>query len=76
MGILAIPTKNQSAKTTARVLFDNFICNYGFPARLYSDQGGNFESKVFKELSSISSIGKLRTTPYHPMNNGMPEIFN
>ena len=37
----AIPSKNQTAETTARLLFDNFICHYGFPARLHSDQGRN-----------------------------------
>ena len=72
----AIPTKNQSAKTTARALFDNFICHYCFPACLQSDQGRNFESEVIKELCSIASIDKSRTTPYHPMGNGMPERFN
>ena len=65
-----------SAKTTARIVFDNFImfiCHYGFPARLHSDQCRNFESEVIKELRSIASIDKSRTTSYHPMGNGMPD---
>ena len=33
----AFPTKYQTARTTARVLFDNFIVHYGFPARIHSD---------------------------------------
>ena len=40
----AIPTRNQTAKTMARALFDNFIVHYGFPARIHSDQCQNFES--------------------------------
>ena len=40
---LAYPSKNQTAQATARILWDNFICHYGFPEKFISDQGRNFE---------------------------------
>ena len=46
----AIPTRNQTAHTTARVLFENYFVHYGFPAELHSDKGANFESKTIKKL--------------------------
>ena len=72
----AIPTKNQSANTTAKALFENFFVHYGFPSKIHSDMGANFESKVIRKLCDIADIKKTRTTPYHPMGNGMVERFN
>jgi len=72
----AFPTTNQTARTTAKVLFEKFFVHYGFPERLHSDQGTNFMSGLISELCKLAGIEQSRTTPYHPMGNGMTERFN
>ena len=73
---VAIPTRNQTAKLTAKVLFENFVVHYGFMSRLHSDQGRNFESKIVAHLCRMAGVEKSCTTPYHAMGNGMTERFN
>ena len=72
----AYPARNQTARTTAQLFWDKFICNYGFPDKLISDQGRNFESNLIKELCALAHVEKLHTTPYHPQTNGQCERFN
>ena len=70
---LAYASKTQTAQAAARILWDNFICHYGFPEQFISDQGRNFESDLIKELCKIAGVKKLHTTPYHPQSNGQCE---
>ena len=73
---LTYSSKTQTAQATARILWDNFICHYGFPEKFISDQGRNFESDLIKELCKIAGVKKVHTTPYHPQGNGQCERFN
>ena len=73
---LAYASKTQTAQATARILWDNFICHYGFPEQFISDQGRNFESDLIQELCKIAGVKKLHTTPYHPQSNGQCKRFN
>ncbi|CAI5686131.1 unnamed protein product [Oreochromis niloticus] len=52
----AFPTKDQRAITVARVLWEKYFVHYGLPARIHSDQGRDFESRLIKELLSILPI--------------------
>lgn len=70
----AYPTRDQTAKTVAVILWENFISHYGFPRRIHSDQGACFESELVTELCKLSGV-KSRTTPYHPRGNPV-ERFN
>ena len=71
----AYPMTNMEATTVANILY-TFICRFGTPSYLHTDQGRNFEAKVIQELCVLMGIKKTRTSPYHPQSNGMVERFN
>ena len=72
----AFPSKSQMALTTAKLLWNNFILHYGFPAKIITDQGQNFESELIENLWQVAGVKKLHTSPYHPQTNGQCECFN
>ena len=72
----AYPSKTQAALATAKLLWNNFIIHYGFPNKIISDQGCNFESELLANLCEVAGVQKLRTTPYHPQTSGQCERFN
>ena len=43
---------NQEAPTVAKLLVEEFVVRFGVPRQLHSDQGRNFESAVFGEMST------------------------
>lgn len=72
----AIPTRDQKAKTVARVLVRDWFIKYGVPQRIHSDQGRSFENDIIKELCAVYGVRKTKTAPYSPHQNGQCERFN
>ena len=66
-------TSSQKACTVAKTLWDQFFVHYGFPEKILSNQGRNFESQLISELCELTQVKKLRTTPYWPEGNGSYE---
>ncbi len=72
----AFPMPNMEAITVAELFVNNFVCRFGTPDQLHTDQGRNFEANVIKEVCQLLGITKTRTTPYHPQSDGLVERFN
>ena len=67
------PMPNQEASSVSSVLVKEFFSRYGVPHFLHSDQGTQFESKLFSEICELLQIEKTRTTPFHPQSDGLAE---
>ena len=72
----AVPTRDKSSRTVARVLWEQYFLHYGIPKRLHSDQGREFDNNLIKGLASLLGVSKSRTTPYHPQGDPQPDRFN
>ena len=71
-----IPTRDQKARTVAKVLVKDWFVRFGVPQHIHSYQGRNFESTLVKDLRAIYGIAKSSTTPYHPQGNAQAERSN
>ena len=68
----AFPLRNITAKSVCDALI-NFFTNFGLPSVIQSDQGSNFMSKLFKQLTSVLGIKHICSTAYHPESQGALE---
>ena len=60
---------NKEASTVAEKLVGEFICSFGLPREIHSDQGTNFESKVMSEVCKLLEIENTR-------EHGQVECYN
>lgn len=72
----AFPLADMEASSIAKVVVHEFICRFGVPDTIHTDQGKNFESGLIKDICRLLGVKKTRTTPYHPESDGLVERFN
>ena len=67
------PLSSISAEATATAFINYFICRFGCPRSILTDQGRNFMSQLFKNITRKFRIQHFRTTAYYPQSNGSLE---
>ncbi|XP_025160567.1 uncharacterized protein LOC112589896 [Harpegnathos saltator] len=73
---VAVPLPNIEADIVTSALFNHWICNFGTPLTIITDQGTQFESALFQSLARLIGATRIRTTPYHPQANGLIERWH
>lgn len=72
----AEPLCDIEAITVARAFYRCWISRFGVPQKITTDQGRQFESHLFKNLSSLLGIKHIHTCAFHPQSNGLVENWH
>lgn len=68
--------QNKLAMTIAKTFFAEWICKFGAPESIVSDNGKEFCNAVVDNLLTCLGTKHKQTTTYHPQTNGQAKIFN
>jgi len=71
--IEAVPMQDMTATKCATTLIQHWIARFGVAHSITTDQGRQFESTLYKQLSKLLGFQKIRSSPYHAQANGMIE---
>ena len=71
----AIPLKSIKAKPVSDALI-KFFTQFGLPREVQSDQGSNFTSKIFRQVSETLGIRHSFSSAMHPESQGALERFH
>ena len=73
--VVIFPLKSTTATDVANC-FIQFISRHSISDTILSDQGINYQAVIISELFDLLDIHRVRTTPYHPVCDGLSERFN
>ncbi|KAM0735252.1 Retrovirus-related Pol polyprotein from transposon 17.6 [Formica fusca] len=70
---IATPMETADSFSIANAFIKDFVCIYGAPRALLTDQAPTFFTSLMKAIASYFKIKQCRTTAYHPQSNGSIE---
>ncbi|CAF0849562.1 unnamed protein product [Didymodactylos carnosus] len=74
--VTAVAVPDCTAQTTAEHIFNDYICFFGVPTAILSDNGSHFQNQLMTALTQVLGHNHIYSTAYHPQTNGMIERFN
>ena len=72
----AFAMPNKEARTIARILVEQVFCRFGTPVVLLTDNAGELDGHLMREICRILDIDKQHTSFYHPETNAIAERFH
>lgn len=71
--IEVVPIANKTATAVAEAFVKAWVCRFGVPDQLYTDQGHEVAGQLMKTVCRLLGVEKIRTTPFHPQADGKAE---
>jgi transposase InsO family protein len=68
--------REATAGTVWRRFYIHWICRFGVPVEVLTDNGPSFVSEMFEANCRGLGIRVLHSAPYHPQGNGVIEAFH
>jgi len=72
----AFALPNREAKTVARILVEQVFCRLGLPVALLTDNAGELDGRLMREICQLLDIDKQHTSYYRPQTNSVAERFH
>lgn len=70
---IAVPLQQTTSRDISDAFINNFVCIFGSPKAILTDQGTNFTSAFLKHVAKRFRINQVKTTAFHPQSNGSLE---
>ena len=63
-------------KEVVQFVWKNIVCRFGIPQYIVTNNGPQFNSRVYRDFCSDLKIKNLYLTPRYPQSNGKAEASN
>ena len=63
-------------RDVTRFIWKKIVCRFGIPRSIISDNGLQFDNRVYRNFCQELKIRNLYSTPRYPQSNGQDEAFN